>query len=101
MLRTTAIALFLMGLSALAQDRPAQRQKNQQARIAEGVQSGELTKKEARRLERKERKLHREVRKDRVDGGGLSAREKAKIEAKQDAISADIAKQKHDAQKQK
>jgi hypothetical protein len=84
-----------------AADRPAQRQKNQQARIKEGVESGELTKGEARRIQQRERQLHREVKRDRADGPGLTPAERAKIEAQQDALSAKIAKEKHDAQKAK
>lgn len=91
----------LWAAAGYAQDRPAERQKEQQKRIVKGVKSGELTKHEAKEIEAKERKLHREIKKDRADGPGLTAKEKAKIEAQQDAVSADIAKQKHDAQKQK
>lgn len=38
---------------------------------------------------------------NRVDGPGLTPAERAKIEAKQDALSGKIAKEKHDAQTQK
>jgi cell division protein FtsB len=94
-------ALALSGTSLFAQDRPAQRQRNQQKRIVGGVANDELTKREVKRLETKEKALHQEIVRDRKDGGGLSKKERVKIEAKQDALSRDIAKQKHDAQKQK
>ena len=45
------------------------------------------------------RNLDQKVKQDRVDGGGLSAVERARIEARQDNISRDLAKQKHDGQK--
>jgi hypothetical protein len=81
-------------------DRPAGRQKAQQKRIGEGVESGQLTKKETLKLEQREAKLHREIRKDRADGGGLTAKERAKIEHKQDKLSEKIYKEKHDKQTQ-
>lgn len=93
-----AAALVLPGI---AQDRPAERQKNQQKRIAKGVANEELTKREVKKIEARERDLHKEIVKDRKDGGGLTKKERVKIEAKQDALSRDIAKEKHDKQKQK
>ncbi|MFN0172899.1 MAG: hypothetical protein ACKV22_41500 [Bryobacteraceae bacterium] len=98
-----AIATILsavLTMTALA-DRPAQRQRNQQKRIAGGVESGELTAKETARLENKERKMHKEIRKDRRDGGGLTAKERLKIENKQDRLSRQIYREKHDRQTQK
>ena len=100
-LSAIALAAALAAATLPGADRPAERQKNQQKRIKEGVESGELTKHEARTIQRKERKLHREVKRDRADGPGLTPAERAKIEAKQDALSGKIAKEKHDAQKAK
>ena len=76
------------------------RKNRQQGRIADGVQSGELTAAEAARLEKREAKLNQQIREDRKDGGGMTRKERAKIEARQDAISGSIAKQKHDKQDQ-
>lgn len=78
-----------------------QREKRQQERIDNGVESGDLTKKEAAKLKAQEAKLHREIKRDRKDGGGLTKKERAKIDAKQDRLSRRIAKQKHDKQKRK
>jgi hypothetical protein len=78
-----------------------EREKNQQKRIAEGVKSGELTKKEALKLEKKEKKLHEQIQKDRADGRGLTPKERAKIERKQDKVSRQIYKEKHDNQDRK
>ncbi|MFN7924881.1 MAG: hypothetical protein U0Q16_32580 [Bryobacteraceae bacterium] len=97
LLGMTAAMLVAAGVMCAA-DRPAVRQRNQQARIAQGVRSGELTRPEARRLERQEAQLHREIVRDRVDGGGLSLAERAKIERQQNAMSRRIWNQKHDAQ---
>ncbi|MBI4910072.1 MAG: hypothetical protein HY820_41015 [Acidobacteria bacterium] len=96
------ILITLLAATAMfAQDRPAQRQKNQQKRIAEGVANEELTKREVKKIESKEKALHKEIVQDRKDGKGLTKKERVKIEAKQDALSKEIAKDKHDKQKQK
>ena len=58
----------------------AARERKQQKRIQQGVVSGELTAKEAQKLEKREAKLHREIQKDRLDGGGLTVNERRKIE---------------------
>ena len=97
-MRQFLIVLAIAGIG-LAQDRPVERQKNQQQRIKQGVRSGELTSKETVKLEKKEAGLHREIRKDRLDGGGLTPKERAKIEKKQDKLSREIAREKHDNQK--
>jgi hypothetical protein len=71
---------------------------NQQGRINEGVKSGELTKKEANKLDRKESKLTRMLMKDTFDGGGFTPKEAAKFERKQDKLSEKINGNKHDKQ---
>ena len=82
-------------------DNIKKREKRQQDRIDQGVKSGELTKKEALKLEKKEAELHRKIKKDRKDGAGLTAKERAKIHQKQNKLSRQIAKQKHDDQKRR
>jgi hypothetical protein len=75
------------------------REANQQARIAEGVQSGQLTPHETAKLERKEAKIHHEIARDRAaNGGKLTPAEKAKINREQNRESKKIYKEKHDAQ---
>lgn len=77
------------------------RRVDQQKRIGEGVESGQLTPAEAARLENKEHKINSEIRDDREDHGGkLTAAEKKKINRQQNKVSKDIYKEKHDAQKQ-
>ena len=76
-----------------------QRQKNQQKRIAKGVESGQLTPKETAKIERQESQLNREIRHDRKDGGGLSPRERAKIQRQQNKESREIYREKHDGDK--
>ena len=77
------------------------RQARQQRRIAEGVRGGSLTPRETVKLERKERAIRREVRRDRRDGKGLTGREKAKITRQQNRVSREIYNEKHDAQRQR
>lgn len=74
------------------------RQENQQERIAQGVKSGELTAREAARLEKQEVKLNREERRFRKSGDGLSIRERAKLERDLNRTSRHIYRQKHDKQ---
>ena len=93
----TLATFFVVGVGFA--EKIKDREKSQQDRIDQGVKSGELTKKEALKLEAQEAKLHREIKKDRKDGGGLTAKERVKIHKKQDNLSKKIYKQKHDKQK--
>ncbi len=75
------------------------RSANQQQRVAQGVRSGELTRRETARIEAQERALHREIVRDRIDGGGLTPAERARIARQQSALSREIYREKHDAQR--
>jgi hypothetical protein len=73
------------------------RQKHQQERIAQGIQSGALTARETAHLEKSEAKLQAEKRDMREDNGGtLTKGEKVTLERQQDRLSRSIYKQKHD-----
>jgi hypothetical protein len=74
-----------------------QRDVDQQKRIEQGLKSGELNTREAAKLQGEEAKVNREQSRALKDGN-LSPAEKAKIQADQNKVSADIYKQKHDAQ---
>ena len=77
------------------------RAENQQDRIAQGIQSGQLTARETARLEHKESQLHSEVRDMRqLDGGKLTAKDRAVVNQQQDRLSRGIFTEKHDAQTQ-
>lgn len=99
------VALFLMlGLTTamFAQNGTQtplvrERQENQQERIGQGVKSGELTAKEAARLERQQRRIQHEKREAKADGTVTKA-ERAELRARQNAASRNIARQKHDGQ---
>ena len=103
---TAAMAGLMM--PAAAQTTPAaapatinQRKENQQDRIANGIQSGELTAGETRNLEKKEATINHEERDMRkLDNGHLTAADRATLNQQQNTVSKDIYKQKHDAQTQ-
>jgi len=75
-----------------------ERKANQQARVGQGVQSGQMTAGEAAKVERKEAAIHREVRADRAaNGGTLTPGEKAAVNRQQNRVSKQIYADKHNA----
>lgn len=77
-----------------------QRQDRQQDRIAQGIKSGSLTAREAKRLESLEARFARQEARLRESGDGLSPKERAKLEEELNRLSRDIYRQKHDGQGQ-
>jgi hypothetical protein len=93
------IAAILAG-SMYAQE-IKQRRENQQDRIAQGVDSGQLTAGETANLERKEANLNKEIRNDRrANGGNLTNKETAQINRQQNRLSNQIYNDKHNAARQ-
>ncbi len=100
------ISLLSLGLGLAAPvvlpavERPVrERELNQQGRIANGIQSGELTPAETSRLEAREAVLRKQIADDRsANGGKLTSAERAQINKELDGISIRIHRQKHDAQ---
>ena len=88
-------AVVLVGGAAISQaqtpsryNHVAQRQMNQQHRIAAGVRQGQLTRGQATRLERREGAIHHQVRVMRTfDHGRLSARDRRVIFRQQNRMS--------------
>jgi hypothetical protein len=75
-----------------------QRKENQQDRIANGVQSGQLTAGETANLENKESKLNQEERDMRkLDDGHLTGADKATLNQQQNQLSKQIYQDKHNA----
>ncbi len=75
------------------------RQERQQQRIAQGVESGQLTARETARLEGREAGLNGEIRAmRRANGGTLTPSERALVQHQQNRLSRSIYRQKHDAQ---
>ncbi len=97
--------LFMITVLAAAMMTPTadaaikQRQRRQTIRIGQGVESGELTRREAYRLNHARKSLNHSIRHDRIDGGGLTKHERVKTHHRQDRLSRQIYRQKHDAQK--
>jgi len=76
----------------------AQRKANQQDRIANGVQSGQLTAGETANLETKEAAINGETRADRAaNGGKLTTAEKTQVNQQQNQVSKQIYQDKHNA----
>lgn len=108
----TTVAALLIGaftLPAFAQN-PAQapaapynidqRQANQQRRIDEGVKSGELTPREAARLQKGQAYIQKMEDKAKADGV-VTSKEHMKIAQAQDKQSRLIEREKHDRQRVK
>lgn len=77
--------------------RNQRRENRQQGRIAEGVSSGQLTRREARKLERGQNRVDQAQDKAMADGD-MSTKEKFKIEKMQDRQNRKIYREKHDQQ---
>jgi len=73
-----------------------QRRENQQDRIAQGIRSGQMTAGEASRTENREQNINRSIASDRaVNGGKLTPQERRNINARQNSVSHQIYRQKH------
>lgn len=103
----TALALAaLVSVAAQAQTPAApgastpgidQRQANQEKRIDQGIASGALNKREARRMNRQQNAIDAAENKAKADGTVTKA-ERRRLHHMQDGSSRRIYKQKHDAQ---
>ena len=100
MKRFTVITLTLAAMlfsTVDVQAGPWKRQGRQQARIGQGLVSGQLTGREALRLEHQEKHIASDIRAAKADGT-VTAAERAKINREQNRESRRIFRQKHDAQ---
>jgi len=78
-----------------------QRKENQQDRIGQGVESGQLTAGESSNLEHKEAALNSETHAMREENGGkLTPADKALVRHQQNKLSRNIYRDKHNARKQ-
>ncbi|MGH9426525.1 MAG: hypothetical protein ACRD2L_09515 [Terriglobia bacterium] len=94
---TALVSTLALGSLLLAQGTINERERRQQKRIGDGVKDGELTRKEARKLERQQAKIHAAEAKAKSDGE-FTAKERARIQKKQNKASRQIYKEKHDKQ---
>jgi hypothetical protein len=105
-----AVILAAFSLPVLAQTAPAptkdpaatprvdQRQVNQQQRIDQGVQSGQLTTKEAAKLDKGQAQVEKKEAKAKADGK-VTPKERKKLEQAQNKQSQKIKHEKHDKQR--
>jgi hypothetical protein len=92
---TTVLAMVMMiGISSAWAGRVGKRQIRQDTRIAQGINSGELTRGETRHLVRQQRRIQHAKREAWSDGT-LTRREKAGLELRQDKASGHIYRLKH------
>lgn len=98
LLGMSAVGALVLASSAFAAgprtDEVTQRDVNQQNRIEQGLQSGQLSTKEAAQLEHQQAKIDRTEARDEKDGK-LSTAEQAHINSMQNNASAAIARDKH------
>lgn len=101
-MKTLLIAATLgavaFGATAPANAQINRRQANQQARIDQGVASGEITRHEYRHSERRQARIASYEARSRADGGGLSHHERRKLNRMQNHAGRHIYNQKHDSQ---
>jgi len=77
---------------------PHQREQNQQDRIANGIDSKQLTAGETKNLEGREANINREVKDDRsADNGKLTQQERQQVNHQQNNLSHSIYQDKHNA----
>jgi tellurite resistance protein len=99
----TGITLAIASMGAFAQGAAAatprvdQREANQQARIETGVASGQLNRREARRLERQQAQIRAAERHAKADGV-VTPSERRHLDRMQKQASANIHAEKHDGQ---
>ena len=101
-MKTSSITLQLLAMSVLTSaawaqtpaEQDQQRDVNQQQRIEQGLQSGQLSTKEAGSLERQEQHVDNMEAHD-LKNGSMSAGEQARLNAAQNKVSGDIYADKH------
>ena len=91
------VSTLLLGNLVFAQGTINQRERHQQRRIADGVRDEELTRREAGKLENQQARIHRAEGRAKADGE-FTAKERAKIQQKQNKASRQIYQEKHDKQ---
>ena len=92
-----AAGAFAQATSAASMPRADTRQANQEKRIQQGVSSGQLTTREANRLEKEQALVGKAEAKAEADGT-VTNKEKAVIHRMEKRDSHRIARQKHDRQ---
>ena len=94
--------VVVSALSSLAMAAEVDRRENrQQDRIAQGVQSGQLTPGETAHIEKQEQRIDNQIKAERAaNGGHLTAAERAQVNREQNRESRRIYAAKHNARRQ-
>jgi uncharacterized protein YdbL (DUF1318 family) len=94
--------VVVSALSSLAMAAEVDRREaRQQGRIAEGVESGQLTAGETARIEHREQQINNQIKAERAaNGGHLTAGERAQVNREQNRVSRRIYAAKHNARQQ-
>jgi uncharacterized membrane protein YebE (DUF533 family) len=92
-----SIGAFAQAASAPQTPRIDKREAHQEARIQQGVASGQLTPKETYRLEKEQAAINKVEAKAKADGT-VTKHERKRLTRMQNKASKDIHNQKHDAQ---
>jgi len=92
------LAFAVSDASAQRRGNINQRQENQRGRIANGVESGELTARETARLAREQAHIYRMEDRLRGSGDEFTRRERARVQHELNQSSRHIYRQKHDRQ---
>lgn len=95
--------VWLLALAAIGAATPAaagvnDREERQRDRVAQGVSDGSLTRPEAHRLARQQRRIEVRERRMRADDGRLGWRERARLDGALDRSAARIRYARNDAQ---
>jgi hypothetical protein len=100
-----AAAIFVIGFSIVTNAQEYRRhhsinarEARQERRIYQGIESGQLTQREALRLDREQDRVESLEARYRRTGDGLSPRERMRLERDLNRTSRDIYRQKHDKQ---
>jgi len=98
LIATACTAVLGLGIAAAQTPNIPKRQGAHKARIAQGVRTGALTPREARHLAKTQQRIRRSIVRDRRDGAGFTARERAGAQRRLNQQSRSIHRQKHDRQ---
>jgi hypothetical protein len=93
-----AMALSGVVLAQTATPRIDQREANQEQRIQQGVNSGQLTPRETARLQNEQGRIQNAEAKAKADGT-VTPKERERLTRMQNKASRDIAREKHDGQR--
>ena len=95
----TVMTILMSGIAYAQTNTPVinERQANQEQRIDQGIESGQLNEQEANRLNRQQERINKMEGRAKSDGV-MTKRERARISAAQHRASRHIAREKHDRQ---